>query len=237
MELSVGAKYLRRFGRRIILRSDDGVQLRNYFRRGIARRGFRRETFQQPAVVVHVNDVANRDRRDKEAFARDSREPFVLHKAGTGFPHRGTAGMTPGREIDLREELARRKLGGHKPIAQDAIHPFHFPEFLGSWFIRWRQLTATVLFAQKNHTMADANRASHNERQEEAVAPVILLVYHADTGSCMCGIVGYFNKSRTSDEPLGQVLLGMLEALACAGPIPPAWPCLAASGPIVSWPR
>jgi len=34
----------------------------------------------------------------------------------------------------------------------------------------------------------------------------------------MCGIVGYFNKSRTSDEPLGQVLLGMLEALACRGP-------------------
>jgi glutamate synthase domain-containing protein 1 len=59
---------------------------------------------------------------------------------------------------------------------------------------------------------------SHNEGQEKDVAPIILLVYHADTGNRMCGIVGYFNKSRASNQPLGQVLLGMLEALACRGP-------------------
>jgi glutamate synthase domain-containing protein 1 len=34
----------------------------------------------------------------------------------------------------------------------------------------------------------------------------------------MCGIVGYFDKSGAADEPLGKILLGMLNALACRGP-------------------
>jgi glutamate synthase domain-containing protein 1 len=34
----------------------------------------------------------------------------------------------------------------------------------------------------------------------------------------MCGIVGYFNKTERKKEPLGKVLLGMLDALACRGP-------------------
>lgn len=34
----------------------------------------------------------------------------------------------------------------------------------------------------------------------------------------MCGIVGYFDKTGTNEGHLGEVLLGMLEALACRGP-------------------
>jgi glutamate synthase domain-containing protein 1 len=34
----------------------------------------------------------------------------------------------------------------------------------------------------------------------------------------MCGIVGYFDKTRAEDAPLGEVLLGMLNALGCRGP-------------------
>jgi glutamate synthase domain-containing protein 1 len=34
----------------------------------------------------------------------------------------------------------------------------------------------------------------------------------------MCGIVGYFDKRGSEDQPIGKVLLGMLEALACRGP-------------------
>ncbi len=34
----------------------------------------------------------------------------------------------------------------------------------------------------------------------------------------MCGIVGYFDKTRAEDIPLGDILLGMLNALGCRGP-------------------
>ena len=34
----------------------------------------------------------------------------------------------------------------------------------------------------------------------------------------MCGIVGYFDKSSSVGPPIGSIMLGMLEALACRGP-------------------
>jgi methylamine---glutamate N-methyltransferase subunit A len=34
----------------------------------------------------------------------------------------------------------------------------------------------------------------------------------------MCGIVGYFEKTGAENQPVGKVLLGMLDALACRGP-------------------
>jgi len=34
----------------------------------------------------------------------------------------------------------------------------------------------------------------------------------------MCGIVGYFDKAGAEDKPIGKILLGMLNALACRGP-------------------
>src|SRR5713226_5670014 len=60
--------------------------------------------------------------------------------------------------------------------------------------------------------------AQKNSGLQEIVAPVILTVYYADTGAVMCGIVGYFDKTGANEQPLGEVLLRMLEALACRGP-------------------
>jgi len=34
----------------------------------------------------------------------------------------------------------------------------------------------------------------------------------------MCGIVGYFDKVGAANQPIGKILLGMLDALACRGP-------------------
>src|ERR1700691_2672324 len=34
----------------------------------------------------------------------------------------------------------------------------------------------------------------------------------------MCGIVGYFDKTGTENQPVGRILLGMLNSLACRGP-------------------
>src|SRR5437667_5269365 len=34
----------------------------------------------------------------------------------------------------------------------------------------------------------------------------------------MCGIVGYFDKTGAKNQPVGEILLGMLTALACRGP-------------------
>ncbi len=34
----------------------------------------------------------------------------------------------------------------------------------------------------------------------------------------MCGIIGYFDKTGAETQPLGEILLGMLNALACRGP-------------------
>src|SRR6202049_1051147 len=34
----------------------------------------------------------------------------------------------------------------------------------------------------------------------------------------MCGIVGYFDKIGAANQPIGKILLGMLDALACRGP-------------------
>src|ERR1700680_3392705 len=67
-------------------------------------------------------------------------------------------------------------------------------------------------------TMPRRFRQSGKKNPQKTVPPVILAVYYADTGAAMCGIVGYFNKTGANEQPLGEVLLRMLEALACRGP-------------------
>jgi len=71
--------------------------------------------------------------------------------------------------------------------------------------------------ADRNYDAA-AVRAIGQQNPQETVAPVILAVYYADTGAAMCGIVGYFDRTGTNEQPLGEVLLRMLEAVACRGP-------------------
>lgn len=46
----------------------------------------------------------------------------------------------------------------------------------------------------------------------------ILAVYYEDTKTTMCGIIGYFDKTGANEGSLGEVLLRMLQALACRGP-------------------
>ena len=131
MKRLVGEQNLFQAGCGVFLRRDNRGQFLELVVAGGLGQLFRCVAFQQLAVVVHVHDVAHRNGRHHEAFPANPGQPVVLHQAGAGFPHRGSAGAASLGQIGFGEELARRKLGRDQPLAQDAVDTLHFSQLVG----------------------------------------------------------------------------------------------------------